>query len=93
LSVSRPGHFIPGEGVQGTHWIGGWVGPGVGLDVVADIKDKYFGLLFQSRMIIITVVSPYRGNYFSYEYLLGSFDTVFIMTGYRHFYIIFTPHR
>jgi len=26
-SVSRPGHFIPGEGVLGIHLIGGWVGP------------------------------------------------------------------
>jgi hypothetical protein len=26
-SASRPGHFITGESVPGTHWIRGWVGP------------------------------------------------------------------
>jgi len=33
-SVSCPGHFIPRERGPGTHWIGGWVGPGVGMDAV-----------------------------------------------------------
>jgi hypothetical protein len=32
LSTSRSGHFTPWERVPGTHWIGGWVGPKVGLD-------------------------------------------------------------
>jgi hypothetical protein len=31
-SASRPGRFTPGERAPGTHWIGGWVGPTVGLD-------------------------------------------------------------
>jgi hypothetical protein len=26
--------LTPGERAPGTHWIGGWVGPGTGLDVV-----------------------------------------------------------
>jgi hypothetical protein len=26
--------FTPGERAPGTHWIGGWVGPRTGLDVV-----------------------------------------------------------
>jgi hypothetical protein len=30
---ARP--FYPGERDSDTHWIGGWVDPGVGLDVVA----------------------------------------------------------
>jgi hypothetical protein len=29
--ASRPGPFIPGERVPGTHWIGGWVDPSTGL--------------------------------------------------------------
>jgi hypothetical protein len=33
-STSRPGRFTPGEGTPGTDWIGGWVGPRVGLDAV-----------------------------------------------------------
>jgi hypothetical protein len=28
------GCFTPWEGAPGTHYIGGWVGPGAGLDVV-----------------------------------------------------------
>jgi hypothetical protein len=30
-SPSRPGHLTPGERAPGTHWIGGWVNPRVGL--------------------------------------------------------------
>jgi hypothetical protein len=35
-SASRPGHFSPGKRPPppGTHWIGGWVGPRIGLDDV-----------------------------------------------------------
>jgi len=28
-SASRPGRFTPMESDPGTHWIGGWMGPGV----------------------------------------------------------------
>jgi hypothetical protein len=31
-SASSSGHFTPGGKTPGTHWIGGWVGPGAGLD-------------------------------------------------------------
>jgi hypothetical protein len=34
LSASRPGRFTPGDRVEGTHWIGFWVGPKTGLDAV-----------------------------------------------------------
>jgi hypothetical protein len=37
-STSRPGHFTPRERAPGTHWIGGWVGPTVGLDAVVKRK-------------------------------------------------------
>jgi hypothetical protein len=37
-SASRPCRFTPGERAPGTHWIGGWVGPGAGLD--AEDKRK-----------------------------------------------------
>jgi hypothetical protein len=33
-TASRPGPFTPGERSPSTHWIGGWVGPGAGLDDV-----------------------------------------------------------
>jgi len=33
-SASCPGHFTHRERAPGTHWIGGWVGPRVGLDTV-----------------------------------------------------------
>jgi hypothetical protein len=35
-SASRPGRFTPCEIALGTHWIGGLVGPKVGLDAVAN---------------------------------------------------------
>jgi hypothetical protein len=37
-SASRPGRFTPGGKVTGTHWIGGWVDPIAGLDVVEKRK-------------------------------------------------------
>jgi hypothetical protein len=39
LSASRPGRFTPGERASCTHWIGGWVGPGTGLD---DVERRKF---------------------------------------------------
>jgi hypothetical protein len=33
-SGSSPARFNPGERAEGTHWIGGWVGPRTGLDDV-----------------------------------------------------------
>jgi hypothetical protein len=36
--ASRPCRFTPGERVPGTHWIGGWVDPGDGLDHVEKRK-------------------------------------------------------
>jgi hypothetical protein len=37
-SASRPGRFIPRERAPGTRWIGGWMGPRVGLDAVVKRK-------------------------------------------------------
>jgi hypothetical protein len=45
-SASCPGHFIPRERAPGTHWIGGWVGPRAGLDMVVRRKSP----------------SPYQGS-------------------------------
>jgi hypothetical protein len=38
-SVSRPGRFTTGEIAPGTQWIGGWVGPRAGLDVMEKRKN------------------------------------------------------
>jgi hypothetical protein len=38
-SASRSGRFTPGERASGTHWIGGWVDPGAGLD---DVEKRKF---------------------------------------------------
>jgi len=35
-SASRPGRFAPRERAAGTHWIGGWMGPGPGMDAKAN---------------------------------------------------------
>jgi len=37
-SASHLGRFTPGETASGTHWIGVWVGPRAGLDVVVKRK-------------------------------------------------------
>jgi hypothetical protein len=37
-SGSRPGLFTPRERTPGIHWIGGWVGPRAGLDVIVKRK-------------------------------------------------------
>jgi hypothetical protein len=39
-SESRPDRFIPRERVPGTHWIGGWLGPRAGLDVMVKRKKS-----------------------------------------------------
>jgi hypothetical protein len=39
LSAPCFGHFIFSERAPDTHWVEGWVGPGVGLDAV--VKRKY----------------------------------------------------
>jgi len=38
-SASRPDHYNPGERTSGGHWIGGWVGPTAGLDIMAIIPS------------------------------------------------------
>jgi hypothetical protein len=38
LSISLAGHVSPGEIASGTHWIGGWMGPGVGID---DVENSH----------------------------------------------------
>jgi hypothetical protein len=38
ISVSRPGRFTPKVIAPGAQWIGGWVGPRAGLDVVEKTK-------------------------------------------------------
>jgi hypothetical protein len=46
-----PGGFTPRERTPGTHWIGGWVGPRVGLDAGV--------LQFQThRHLLLTAVAP-----------------------------------
>jgi len=37
-SASRPGRFTPRERAPGTHWIGGWVGSGAGVDTMVKTK-------------------------------------------------------
>jgi hypothetical protein len=37
-SASRPDRFAPRERAHGTYWLGGWMGPGAGLDTVVKRK-------------------------------------------------------
>jgi hypothetical protein len=50
-SASRPGRCNPGEIAIGTHWIGGWVGPRAGLDIV----EKIIILPWPSSLYPITI--------------------------------------
>jgi hypothetical protein len=45
-SASLPGRFTPGEIAPGTHWIGGWVGPRIGLDGVENRNIWQYGVHF-----------------------------------------------
>jgi hypothetical protein len=36
-SALHPSHFIPRERALNTHWVGGWMGPRIGLD---DIESR-----------------------------------------------------
>jgi hypothetical protein len=40
-SASRPSRFTVGEIAPGSHWIGDWMGPRAGLDVMEKIKVSY----------------------------------------------------
>jgi hypothetical protein len=42
-SASLPGRFTPGEKAHDIHWIGAWVDPRAGLDIVE--KKKFLTLL------------------------------------------------
>jgi hypothetical protein len=63
-SVSCPGRLTPGEKAPGTHWIGGWVDPRVGLD---DVEKWIFftlpGLELRSLCLAGRNQSLYRLRY------------------------------
>jgi hypothetical protein len=42
-SVSRPSRFTPRGKALGTHWIGGWMSLGVGLEAVEERKSYIAG--------------------------------------------------
>jgi hypothetical protein len=64
---SHPGHFASGETAPVTHWIGVWVGPIAGLDVIKEIKILSFAgfetrcpslyrLSYRGSPVVVTVV-------------------------------------
>jgi hypothetical protein len=58
----RPGHFTPGERARGTHWIGGWVDLGAGLD---DLENNIFDHT-GTRTPTPSVVQPVASRYTDY---------------------------
>jgi hypothetical protein len=56
-SASHPGRFTLSERAPGTHWIGGWVGPRVGLDAV--VKRKLGGYNIMEIWKHVTIVFFY----------------------------------
>jgi hypothetical protein len=51
-SASHPGCFTPSERAPGIHWIGGWVSPRAGLDMVMrKIPSPYWDLNPQSSSL------------------------------------------
>jgi hypothetical protein len=59
-SASRPCRFTRWERAPGTHWMGGWVGPRVGLD---DVEKREFltipGLELRDPLVVQPVASRY----------------------------------
>jgi len=49
LSASRPGRFTPRERAPGTHRIGGWVGPRVGMDMGGTERKNLFPVPAEDR--------------------------------------------
>jgi hypothetical protein len=71
-SASRPGRFTPRERAPGTHWIGDWVGPRAGLDVVVkkktslDLPEKYDVLISKRILKIHVWISVCKGTALGY---------------------------
>jgi hypothetical protein len=55
LSALRPCRFTPGETGPSTHWIGGWVGLSVGLDIM----EKYLNSARNRTKVIKPVARHY----------------------------------
>jgi hypothetical protein len=49
-SASCPDRFTPGERAPGTHWIGGWVGPGAGLDAIPTELSRLLKIICRIRI-------------------------------------------
>jgi hypothetical protein len=68
-STSRPGRFTPGERAPGSHWIGGWEDPTIGLN---DVKRRKILLLLRLELQILgrpaRTQSLYRLSYPSSEF-------------------------
>jgi hypothetical protein len=60
--MSRPGRFTSGERAPGTHWIGGWVDLGAGLD---DLEKREF-LTVPGLELQPLVVQPVDRRYTDY---------------------------
>lgn len=53
--ASQPGHFRPMETASGTHWMGGWVGPTVGIGI---LEKRKIALSGKSQSTIPWLSSP-----------------------------------
>jgi hypothetical protein len=60
-SILRPGRFTLGERASGTHWIGGWVGPRVGL-ITSNAHLMCFVFKFYLRFLPCLRRSPHNVN-------------------------------
>jgi len=49
LSASSPGRFVTGKGAPETDWIGGWLGPRIGLDAVT---KREFPLAVRNQTLV-----------------------------------------
>jgi hypothetical protein len=76
-SASRPDCFTPGERALGTHWIGDWVDPKVGLD---DVEKKKFLTLPGPELRLLGRAacnqSQYRLRYNSYNIIIFTDTTM-----------------
>jgi hypothetical protein len=61
-SASRPGCFTLGERAPGTHWIGGWVVPRIGL---GDVEKRNF-LTLSGLELRSSIFQPVASRYNDY---------------------------
>jgi hypothetical protein len=99
-SDSRLGRFAPGSRAPGTHWIGNWVSPGSGMDVVKGRKALPLpgGVLSHSRQectngrrIVEHKLESRRNRHFTRMFSVRILLSISVLTIYSYWRYFCTP--